>query len=238
MDQKIDYERFAAVIKESGADLAGLQEVAIDHPFAPPHLHDPLNLLGEKLAMEPFFARTVAPEYKGKLYYYGIGTLSRKKILQKTILPLPEMEGAERRVAIFLTVEAEEEKEILFINTHLDCTSGSKGEDLRAKQMGAILEKWKQMGSPPAILTGDLNAVPASAALKVLQEAQWCLAGDDSFTFPSDTPEMKIDYIAFAPAGAFKVTECKVIPDSIASDHRPVTAALELIFQRRVRQAP
>lgn len=227
MDKIIDYPRIAKTIKASHADLAGLQEISIDHPFST--IHDPLALLGEILEMEGVFGETISPEYQGKIYHYGIGSLSGLEILEKNVLMLPNREGAELRAAIFLTVKSGE-KTFCFINTHLDCTEGEEGDLLRKEQMEAILAQWQKMGRNPAILTGDFNASPASSAVAALKEQKWTLVRNNDFTFPSDLPDRKIDYIAFAPEEAFREEESSVIADSLSSDHRPLTATLELLF--------
>ena len=53
----------------------------------------------------------------------------------------------------------------------------------------------------------------------------------DQYTFPSDNPTRKIDYILYAPIEHFGVQNCTVVPRGDqqvggvdASDHRPVVA--------------
>ena len=53
----------------------------------------------------------------------------------------------------------------------------------------------------------------------------------DQYTFPSDDPDRKIDYIMYAPIEHFGVQNCQVVSrgdqqiDGVdASDHRPVIA--------------
>ena len=54
------------------------------------------------------------------------------------------------------------------------------------------------------------------------------LAEDDPLTWPSDDPKVEIDYIMVRPADRFKVIECRVIDEPLASDHRPLLLELEL----------
>ena len=58
----------------------------------------------------------------------------------------------------------------------------------------------------------------------------WSIAdkGAFRFTFPADNPEREIDFIAYRPADRFTIVESRVIPEKVASDHRPVLLVLEL----------
>ncbi len=40
--------------------------------------------------------------------------------------------------------------------------------------------------------------------------------------------DSRIDYIFYQPASLFRVTHAEVIPESMASDHRPVLAIFEI----------
>ena len=77
----------------------------------------------------------------------------------------------------------------------------------------------------PAILTGDLNAAPDSATIKLLQK-KWHISGDDTPTYPASKPKRRIDFIAFCPKDAFEVIAYEVGNEPVASDHRPIKAKL------------
>ena len=54
----------------------------------------------------------------------------------------------------------------------------------------------------------------------------WASAGGDpGFTFPSDRPDRRIDYVLLS--GPVRATSARV-PDTTASDHRPVIADILL----------
>ena len=80
-------------------------------------------------------------------------------------------------------------------------------------------------------MAGDLNATPDS---RVLADARTFLldsfTGDPAtgFTFPADHPTRRIDYILFTEHPGLRSTDCRVIAEPVASDHRPVLATFEL----------
>ena len=51
---------------------------------------------------------------------------------------------------------------------------------------------------------------------------------DDAATFPADQPTIEIDYIITGPPSAWMPASAIVIPESRASDHRPVITELLL----------
>ena len=81
------------------------------------------------------------------------------------------------------------------------------------------------------ILCGDLNAIPSSNVIATMTSFLTNTGPIDQYTFPSDDPDRKIDYIMYAPIEHFGVQNCQVVSrgdqqiDGVdASDHRPVIA--------------
>ena len=79
------------------------------------------------------------------------------------------------------------------------------------------------------ILAGDMNARPDAEPIRILRE-RWTNAMDDaaSPTVPVVNPTSRIDYIFYRSAADFRLRDARVIPELMASDHRPVFAELEL----------
>ena len=50
----------------------------------------------------------------------------------------------------------------------------------------------------------------------------------DAATFPSEEPTIEIDSIITGPPGAWMPATASVVPERLASDHRPVVADLRL----------
>jgi len=47
-------------------------------------------------------------------------------------------------------------------------------------------------------------------------------------TAPATNPRSRIDYIFYRPNSGFELVESKVVPELMASDHRPVFAILKI----------
>jgi endonuclease/exonuclease/phosphatase family metal-dependent hydrolase len=78
----------------------------------------------------------------------------------------------------------------------------------------------------PTLLLGDLNATPDAAELQPLRARlhdAWL--GGEGFTYPSEKPVKRIDYIL--TSDQFRVGSA-FTPQTLASDHWPVVAKLEL----------
>jgi len=70
-------------------------------------------------------------------------------------------------------------------------------------------------------LAGDLNDIQSSNTINIL-ETFWTSAYNKNnyeYTFPSNKPNEKIDYIMFMPKDSWSVLETKAIKDTVASDH-------------------
>jgi endonuclease/exonuclease/phosphatase (EEP) superfamily protein YafD len=80
----------------------------------------------------------------------------------------------------------------------------------------------------PYVLLGDFNDVPDSRTLALFRDraAEAAKQEADRFTFSSTEPSKEIDYIFFAPAREWRVSQVRVIDERLASDHRPVLAVL------------
>jgi endonuclease/exonuclease/phosphatase (EEP) superfamily protein YafD len=85
------------------------------------------------------------------------------------------------------------------------------------------------MPERPAILAGDLNAVPESAVLKELAMDWRRVSEAAAPTFPAQRPSRQIDYVLVRPARRWRVVDVRVVEEPLASDHRPLVATLELL---------
>ncbi|OQA85573.1 MAG: Endonuclease/Exonuclease/phosphatase family protein [Lentisphaerae bacterium ADurb.Bin242] len=223
MDGKVDYDRMANVIAKTGAELAGLQEVAIGHPKAPGT--DPLRIMGKLLNRKGIFGKAFAAGGEGQKYDYGIGVLGKWDMEEVEILRLPCPEGAEPRIGMIVRVRGPEP--FYFLCTHLSFEETPEFDRVRLEQMTVLMECVKRKGYFPAVLVGDFNASPDSPCVRGLKK-EWALADDRELTFPSVVPNVKIDYIAWYPRTAFSSRSFRVVDETLASDHRPVIADLTL----------
>jgi endonuclease/exonuclease/phosphatase family metal-dependent hydrolase len=84
------------------------------------------------------------------------------------------------------------------------------------------------------LLAGDLNDEADSKTLKIFND-EWLKTNVVTMpTTPGKRPPKgidlgrQIDFILFRPAVAWRVVECRVLDEQLASDHMPIFAVLEL----------
>jgi endonuclease/exonuclease/phosphatase family metal-dependent hydrolase len=208
-DGRIDLERIAAVIRSAKPDLVALQEV--DRKTGRSGGVDQAEELARLTGLKMIFGRAI--DHDGGLY--GNAVLTRLAVRRSENHPLP---GSEPRALIEADLG-----EFTFFATHLDA-----GRDEARRVEGASEINRRVAGAQfPALLAGDMNAVPGSAPMTTLA-AEWSVAGEQMPTIPSQKPVRQLDYILFRPARRWKVIRVRVLDEPVASDHRPILAVLEL----------
>jgi endonuclease/exonuclease/phosphatase family metal-dependent hydrolase len=113
-------------------------------------------------------------------------------------------------------------KVITFVNTHLEV----KTSLMRMEQVRFIenyLEDWPNQ----LFLAGDMNAVPTSEEMGMLRES-WQDLTDETFTYHSSQPEVKIDYIYTKPSENVQLLSTYVQETIKFSDHFPVISTIVL----------
>jgi len=216
-DGRFDLDRLAAVISSCEPDLVALQEV--DRNTGRSGGVDQPTVLSTATGLGATFGP--AMEYDGG--EYGEAVLHRAAPIDATTHALPHSPGLEPRAALAARFEAGGAA-VTFVGTHLDHTSDPAD---RLAQARALVELFADDG--PCILAGDLNAEIGSAPMNALLErfSDTCAAGEQ--TFPSATPERRIDYVLVTPPERWRVLERHVIAEEVASDHRPLLVVLELL---------
>jgi endonuclease/exonuclease/phosphatase family metal-dependent hydrolase len=210
----------ADVIIKINPDLVALQEV--DYKTTRAREYDLVMELGYRAKMVPLFGRAMYFD-NGE---YGEAILSKTTIIDSRVVDLPYLEGDEPRVALEITTVIGKNDTISFIGTHLDHVKNDTNRIMQVKKINSMFSNNKY----PTILAGDLNDNPGSNVINIL-ESLWSPAyNPDSFefTFPSDKPSKKIDYIMFKPQNSFIVIKTEVIQDEIASDHCAYLAILKV----------
>ncbi len=216
-------DRIAQVINESNPDLVALQEV--DFRTKRALNYDLVTELGWRTKMAPLFGK--AMDYDGG--EYGEGILSKYSYVKSRNIALPHSQGNEPRTALEVTTILPSDDTITFIGTHLE---HSDDETDRISQAETLVDVFSA-NKYPTILSGDLNALPASAPIDIL-ESHWTSTYDKINplgTYPSLVPTKKIDYIMYHPKQRWRIIERFIIEDSIASDHCAYMVILELLPQ-------
>ena len=81
------------------------------------------------------------------------------------------------------------------------------------------------------LLAGDMNSRPTEKPQMELKRHFTALNDTTAYTFPADHPDYCIDYIYGYTANEydFKVLQQSVLPESVASDHRPVQVDVQVL---------
>lgn len=207
-DGKLDLERIAKVIREAKPDLVALQEV--DNQCARSGKVDQTAELAKLTGLTGVFGK--AMDYDGG--GYGQAILSRFPIQTSKVHPLPGK--GEPRIAFEVTV-AIDGRETRFITNHLDL------DDAQRLAQAETLAKILSETSSPLILCGDVNDGPDSAAMKLFGKILTPVPKKEPvLTCPAGKPDSEIDH--FLVRGFTPVAPLVVLPEAVASDHRPLFA--------------
>ena len=217
LEDKIDFPLFAKTIKESGAEIIGLNEMrdAGEREDYEPQL----KILSELSGYENYyFARAIF--YKGN-NPYGNGIIAKQKITSVETIPIPDPVGR---------VEGKYYETRCILKARFECgltvlvTHFGLNPDEQENAVKTVLENIEK---EKCVLVGDFNVMPDDpvlapirAVMKDTAEAFEC----EKLTFPSDKPDRKIDYIFVTPD--IEVISADV-PPLVVSDHRPHTAEIE-----------
>ena len=223
MDDRVDLERIARVIRAANPDFVALQEV--DRGATRTDGVDQPEVLARFARMHVVYGPAM-PFQGGE---YGDAVLSRWPIKSSRVVKLPWREGGQRepRVAVAATAEFPfKEGAIEFISTHWDHT---KEPSDRLAQAQKVDEAWRNAG-PATILAGDFNCAPGTPPLDTLGREWTLVTGTDPAqpTCCGNDLREKIDHIFVKPSKRWRVVEHHVVDEEMASDHRPVVVRLEL----------
>jgi endonuclease/exonuclease/phosphatase family metal-dependent hydrolase len=221
MKGDFDLDYIARVIGDTDPDLVALQEV--DFRTRRARGYDLATELGWRLKKASVFGR--AMDYDGG--EYGEAVLSRYSFISTRNIPLPFTGMREPRAALEVITVLPSGDTIAFVGTHLDHVSDNTDRILQVRRINEVFTGVRY----PVILAGDLNAVPGSEPIGLLEE-YWTGAYDKAApapTYPSGDPVKKIDYVMFMPSERWRVISTEVIQDSVASDHCAYLVVLELL---------
>ena len=206
--KKIDFKKFAEEISLSGADIVGLNEVRGQGLLA--GYTAQAKKLGKLTGMEHYFGKAinvagVAP--------YGNGLLSKYPVISRETVKIPDPEVKtgdqmyESRAIIKAVIDAGKKYTVLV--THMGLNT-----DERENAVKTLLSIAPEKN---CIIMGDFNCTPESEELKPLSDSFIC-SDTEAFTFPSDKPRIKIDYIFTSKDIEVinKGTSCNIVSDHLA----------------------
>ena len=216
MDDVVNLDRQAEIIRDAMPDVVGLQEV--DSVVKRSGYIPEAAVLGEKVGMYATFGPAI-PLTKGK---YGVAILSKEAPLSVRNIPLP---GEEKRTLLVC-----EFQEYVFACTHLDLK-----EENRLTSLNIILDEVVQWDKP-FFICGDLNDPPSSTLIKTMKKSFSFINNitdnNTNYTFPARNPTKTIDYIASYGISSNRVFKSirsrRVLNEPEASDHRPVLVEITM----------
>ncbi|WP_277679973.1 endonuclease/exonuclease/phosphatase family protein [Gracilibacillus dipsosauri] len=218
LDGELDIKRTAKVMKDTGAEIIGIQEV--DRFYGDrSDFQDQARKLAKLLGYHYVFGANLnlEPETSNKNRQYGTAVLSKYPIIDSENIHLSSF-GNEQRGLLRTKINVKG-IHVHFYNTHLGLNVAE-----RLAQIAEINEV-KSSFSGPSVLVGDLNAEPDSKELQLLlQEGNLVdvfANGDESNTFPVINPTKRIDYILTSPS-VYHLDSQVIYTE--ASDHLPIVA--------------
>jgi endonuclease/exonuclease/phosphatase family metal-dependent hydrolase len=227
----------ARTIRRTAADVVGLEEVD-KHWSSRSKWQDEPARLAHMLHMHVYFAHIYdfAPPSPGApRREYGLAILSRYPIKEaenhsitrlSTQTGSPKPKPAPGFPEVVVDIDG---TPVHIYATHLDFRGDPS---VRETQVSETLKILAEDGDHARqVLMGDFNAQPGAPELAPLWGRltdMWAAAGYGSgFTFPANSPEKRIDYVA-ASGNIAKSGVRTRVPETQTSDHRPVVAQLSV----------
>ena len=217
-ENRIDYPLMADVIKSFDPDIVGLNEMR--DTGIEPGFDAQVEKLSELTGMKYFyFAKATYFKNRGP---FGNAFLSKIPIINVETVPIPDPEPRayngyyETRCVMKATLEGG----ITVLVSHFGLNP-DEHENAVKTVLDIIPDK-------KCVLMGDFNLTPDAPVLAPIQNALCDTAlavGKPQFTFPSDKPIKRIDYIFVSKD--VKVIDTDVI-NVVSSDHLPTVATVEI----------
>lgn len=215
-----DFDAVKRFLKESDADIFGLQEVWANDKSR--DVVSYLNDLGYKHAFTP-----IVQVWGGKTYHHGPAIFSRHKIVANKKIVLSE---PDTRVAVKADIQVGD-RLLHVISTHLVHTHQQPSAAQDAQAANLI----KEIPKERTIVMGDFNATPDSSVIQKMQsilvdadpasQPTWSTTPDGCLECSPQSVNTRLDYI-------FTTSDIKTdsfkVEHSTASDHLPISVMVEV----------
>jgi endonuclease/exonuclease/phosphatase family metal-dependent hydrolase len=234
LDEKVNVDRIAKVILSAKPDIVALQE--IDRGVERSGKIDIITKLADLTDMTYAFGKTI--DYQGG--EYGNAFLTRFPILEERNLHYRLTQPGEQRGLLQLILDVRGE-EIVVVDTHLESRADDSARMSSVVELRATLRGFSPR---PVVVCGDFNDLPESRVIAEIKKDHidsWVLVGrGEGFTFPSNAPKRRIDYIlvmnnskpdSASAAVQLRPMSARVLQSS-ASDHLPLLVEFELRTER------
>ncbi len=225
---KTDVNGAAEVIRASGAEIIGLNEV---HGCGNPSTPFPFaqaERIASALGYQCFFGRSIMEHGCDP---YGNAIISKYPIVEAKIIRIPEPQDKseshyyEARTICRCVIEIPDGeggfKYLAVYSSHYGLSSAE--HECAVRTTLDTVEK----ETLPYVFMGDLNMNPDNPIIAPLFDEMHDTAHllDEKLTFPSDKPSCKIDYI-FTSSGIGHISA--EVLNTLASDHRPIVCNIEI----------
>ncbi len=222
LDEKVDLQRIADLIKAQRADIVALQEV--DKGVERTKRRD----LPAEFAALTGMTAVFSNNYHFQGGEYGNAVLTRFPVKSWTNSHYRMLRTGEQRGILQLILDVHG-RDVVFLATHIDFRPDDSERLINIDQINELI---KQYAGKPMIMCGDFNDTPGSHTYEKVAanfRDTWKLIGvGDGWTIPAEKPRKRIDYIWISKDAPFAPVKAWV-PMSQASDHVPVVA--EFKFQ-------
>lgn len=218
--EKIDFDAFAETIKSLDVDVIGLNEVHGEGEEE--DYTEQAKILGELTGYNYFFAKAADIDGNNP---FGNAVLTRLPVKEFSVIPIPDPEipadndGWYETRCILKMVTATE-PEVTFLITHF----GLHKDEVE----NAVKTFCESFTDKKCVFMGDLNITPDNPLLDEIKKRMNDSAVEcenEKLTFVAHDPYKRIDYIFVSR----DIKPLKFdVPEIILSDHRPVTAELEI----------
>lgn len=206
-------EKMGEFIRNSNADLVGLQEV--DSVCTRSGKVDQMKVLAEITGMHYAFLR----HFEYDRGAYGLGILSKNPIISQQNDKITSIKKGEKKSLALLSVKISlpEGEEMRFATVHFALDQATRL--IQAGETLAYLDS-----DLPVVLTGDFNAEPSTEEMELLSQNYTMADANLGYTFPVVIPVKKIDYI-WVSKDCYLESHKIQFPLSITySDHLPLMA--------------
>jgi endonuclease/exonuclease/phosphatase family metal-dependent hydrolase len=215
-----NFDQIASFLKQSNADIIGLQEVLADDPKR--EVIKYLESLGYRHVFAP-----LKQVWGGKTWNNGPAIFSKLPIHSSEIYMLSKENG---RAAVRADIKIGD-KVLHVFNTHLVHTH-QEPSDLQNEQVDQLI---KILPNEHTLVMGDFNAAPDSVVVQQMSSVMvdvdplnsptWSLYEEGCSVCKVNEIKIRLDYIFTTPD--IKTSSYKV-ESSKASDHVPVSVNIEL----------
>ncbi len=221
LDKKVDLQRIADLIKRERADIVAFQEV--DKGVERTARRDLPAELAALTGMTAVFSNNF--HFQGG--EYGNAVLTRFPITTWTNTHYTMLRTGEQRGILQLVLNVRG-RDLVFMNTHIDYRGDDSERLINIDQINGLTPNY---AGKPVLLCGDFNDTPGSRTYEKMAKTftdTWKAIGvGDGLSFPSDDPHKRIDYL-WILKGSPLVPIKAWVPESNASDHRPVVAEFRI----------